>query len=96
MIMKSYLILLLIVIALVIGGYFYFADSIKYLPPSASQNITNEDAAIALVKQLYPELEQIRKTQDNIGKLMDINTKTTSDGWKILFWQGWVTVLLVV
>lgn len=52
--------------------------------------INGEEEAIALVKQYFPEVKKIQKTQSEIGKTMDIRAKGTleKDGWRILFWQG--------
>lgn len=52
--------------------------------------ITDEEGAIVIVKQYFPEVKKIQKTQSAIGQIMDIKTKETleKDGWRILFWQG--------
>ena len=52
--------------------------------------ITDEEGAIAIVKQYFPEVKKIQKTKSAVGQSMNIITKETleKDGWRILFWQG--------
>lgn len=45
--------------------------------------------AIDLVKKQYSEVRSIDETsQQTIGKSMDIGALQTSEGWRLLFWQG--------
>lgn len=56
--------------------------------PSTTRPISTEAEAIAAVKQRNKEVRHIQKTSDAIGQSMDIRSKETVQGWKILFWEG--------
>lgn len=53
-----------------------------------TQPISTGEEAIAAVKQRYKEVRYIQKTQARIGQSMNIHSKETTVGWKILFWEG--------
>jgi len=65
---------------------------IRELTPEEQQNpllpIIYEDDAINAVKTSFPETQAIYKSDAQIGKSMDINTKQIDKTWKLQFWQG--------
>lgn len=81
----------------------YFGNDLLVLSPTISPSlksdefqvetgkyISDEELAISLIKQYFPEVKNIQKSQTEIGQMMGIRTKENpgKDGWRILFWQG--------
>ena len=56
--------------------------------PENVVGINSEEEAIIRVKTAYPEVKDVKKTSDIIGKSMNISAKETELGWKLMFWQG--------
>lgn len=54
-----------------------------------SKQINTEEAAIETVKNKYPEVQSIYKSNAEIGKSMDIRVKKDSKEYKLEFWQGY-------
>ncbi|MBI3914534.1 MAG: hypothetical protein HY327_10185 [Chloroflexi bacterium] len=64
--------------------------SVMIDPTPTSALIANADAAIATVKSRYPEVAKIGKAKAGIiGGSTDITVIERSDGWDLVFWEGW-------
>jgi hypothetical protein len=58
-------------------------------PPKPAATLPSADEAIRLVKQKFPELQDIqKKPAGGIGASTDIVIQDRADGWNIIFWKG--------